>query len=474
MLPSKAGARPRLNCKYPSNRLNHIIFAGIDHKKKAHSAYLSRKMCIFTAQLKHVQNTGGALKFSGIIHSYDFMNYNQAIESICFKFGHALTEFDVFRWLRNFDENEWAMALNVLDKVIYYSSDNIDEMLEYYIQKIIEEHPKERIYILPSGNVGKSGHVMAYHAKKVIEKLTLSEKTLSLLNLKCIGEIKNNAVIALLDDFSGTGESIKKFYENNVKAVVNGKHITICALTIAYMEKSAEYLYNECGITIYGDLNKPAFIRRGSVFGYEKSMIQVRDFCFKKGEMLYPNWRNEDLKPLGYKNSQALVCFEHTTPNNTLPILWSEMEIPGTNKKWNAIFPRFASSRIDRGRRLRISSGFWISAMQKMKMPNIDWSLHHTTESLRLISVVAQKYHHRSDLYIAQVLGINMHDLEGIVRIGKEKGLFNEDGGITQEAITIYKEIRKRDRILERDIPKQISKQNINSVYVPRSFRGIT
>ena len=96
------------------------------------------------------------------------MDYNQAIESICFKFGHTLTEFDVFRWLRNFDEREWAMALNVLDKVVYYSSDNIDEMLEYYIQKIIDEHPKEHIYILPSGNIGKSGHVMAYHAKKVI------------------------------------------------------------------------------------------------------------------------------------------------------------------------------------------------------------------------------------------------------------------------------------------------------------------
>lgn len=210
------------------------------------------------------------------------------------------------------------------------------------------------------------------------------------------------------------------------------------------------------------------------MFGYEKSMILVRDFCFKKGEMLCPNWKNEDLKPLGYKNSQALVCFEHTTPNNTLPILWYEMEIPGTDKKWNAIFPRYASSRIERGRRLRISSGFWISAMQKMKMPNIDWSLHHTTESLRLISVVAQKYHHRSDLYIAQVLGINMQDLEDIVWIGKEKGLINEDGGLTQVAITIYKEIRKRDRILERDIPKQMSKQNINRVYVPKSFRGIT
>lgn len=402
------------------------------------------------------------------------MDYNQAIESICFKFGHAVTEYDVFRWLRNFDESEWAIALNVLDKVIYYSSDNIDGMLEYHVKKILEEHSGKHVYILPSGNVGKSGHVMAYHTKKVIEKLDLPEKTLSLLNLKNLEEIKKNAVIALLDDFSGTGESIKKFYEKNVKAVVNGKPITICALTVAYMEKAAEYLNKECGIAIYGALNKPAFIRRGSVFGYEKNMIPVRDFCFKKGEMLFPDWKNQDLKPLGYKNGQALVCFEHTTPNNSLPILWYEDEIPVMGEKWKALFPRFAYSRIERGRRLRISSGFWLSAMQKMKMPNTDWSLHHTTESLRLISVVAQKYHHRSDLYIAQVLGINMQDLEDIVRIGKVKGLINEAGGLTKEATTIYEEIRKRDKILERDIPKQISKQNINSVYVPKSFRGIT
>ena len=65
------------------------------------------------------------------------MDYNKAIESVCFKFGHAVTEYDVFRWLRNFDESEWTMALNVLDKVVYYSSDMIDETLEYQINMII-------------------------------------------------------------------------------------------------------------------------------------------------------------------------------------------------------------------------------------------------------------------------------------------------------------------------------------------------
>lgn len=148
--------------------------------------------------------------------------------------------------------------------------------------------------------------------------------------------------------------------------------------------------------------------------------------------------------------------------------------IAGSDKKWNAIFPRFANSRIDRGRRLRQCSGFWISAMQKMNLPNIDWAMHHTVESLRLISVVAQKYHNRSDLFIAQTLGLNINDVEEIIILGKDRGLFDEHGTLTSNARTIYEEIRKRDKILEHDIPKRMSRQLINEVYVPKSFRGIS
>ena len=97
-------------------------------------------MCNFVAELKDVTNKGISLK-SNRIYIRTIYGLQSSYESICFKFGHAVTEFDVFRWLRNFDESEWAMALNVLDKVVYYSSDSIDEMLEYYIQKIIEAHP---------------------------------------------------------------------------------------------------------------------------------------------------------------------------------------------------------------------------------------------------------------------------------------------------------------------------------------------
>ena len=402
------------------------------------------------------------------------MDYNQAIESICFKFGYAVTEYEVFRWLRNFDENEWVYALNVLDKVAYYSSDRIDETLEYWIKKLIETYKDKSISILPSGSVGKSGNVMAYHAKKVLETIHLSKTKPSLLRLDDIKSVSEGSVLVLLDDFSGTGTSIAEFYKNNVKCQTENKNLIYCALTVAYMDKAKEFLMKECGIIIYGDVYKPAFIRRGSIVGYERNMIPIRNFCFIKGKNLMSTKKNKNYKPLGYDNSQSLICFEHTTPNNSLPILWFEGIIPGTSTKWNAIFPRFAKSRIDRGRRLRLCANFWLSAMQKMNLNNIDWSLHHTTDSLRLISLVAQKYHHKSDFYIAQTLGLSISDLEEITKLGKDKGLIDEQGGLTSKAKSIYEEIRKKDKILENDIRQQMSNINTESVYVPKSFRGLS
>lgn len=403
------------------------------------------------------------------------MDYNSIIESLCFKFGSAVTEFDIFRWLRNFEDSEWNMALSVLDKVVYYSSDRIDETIETYIREIISKYRNRHVYILPSGNIGKSGHVMAYHAKKVIEMLNLPENILSLLNIKNLGATNKNAVIVLLDDFSGTGVSIKGFYEHKVQPVINEKKdITVCVLTVAFLDKAKTLLEGKYGLEMYGDCFRPAFIRRGSVFGYERNMIEVRDFCFKKGALLLPDWENTELKPLGYQNSQALVCFEHTTPNNTLPILWYDDYVPGTQKKWHAIFPRFVNSRIERGRRLRLNSNFWLSAMSRLKLPNIEWSRYHTVDSLWLISYIALKYRGRSVFYIAQVLGISMVDVEKIVDIGKQKRLIDQSGNLTHQAKTIYSEIRKKDRILENAITKNLSKQNIKTIYVPTSFQGFS
>jgi hypothetical protein len=55
----------------------------------------------------------------------------------------------------------------------------------------------------------------------------------------------------------------------------------------------------------------------------------------KYGKKLYKNHM------LGYKDSQLLLGLEHNTPNNTLPIFWSEK---GWNPKKNVSLGEFFHS----------------------------------------------------------------------------------------------------------------------------------
>lgn len=401
------------------------------------------------------------------------MDYNELIDSICFRFRHAVTEYDIFRWLRNFKDEDWDIALSLLSKVCYYSSDDIDERIEHYLQKIIADAGRRPVVIVPSGSVGKSGNVMAYHVKKVLEKLRLPDNELKQTNINGLSNIPKRAILILLDDFSGSGESIQKFYTKHCKEIAEQKRCTVGALTVAYMKAAEKYLRKN-GIKIYGDSYQPAFLRRQSFFKNDQEMVTIRDFCFKQGEMLLPRWKTEHLKPLGYKNSQSMVCFEHTTPNNTLPILWYEQVIPNSDRKWNAIFPRFANSRIDRGRRLRSNANFWLSAMVHLHLPNMDWAKEHINDSLRLICVIALKYKRKSNLHIANMLGITSEDVETVVREGVSKGLLEEDGKLTIVGREIYEEIRKKDKILEKENVKTMQRVASNTVYIPKSFRGLS
>jgi hypothetical protein len=58
----------------------------------------------------------------------------------------------------------------------------------------------------------------------------------------------------------------------------------------------------------------------------------VRATCEKYGQHL---WAAD---PLGYKDGQLLLGFSHNTPDNTLPIFWSEGHPP---RLWEPMFKRY-------------------------------------------------------------------------------------------------------------------------------------
>jgi hypothetical protein len=60
------------------------------------------------------------------------------------------------------------------------------------------------------------------------------------------------------------------------------------------------------------------------------SRLKAREILNHYGTIAYK------AHPLGYKNGQLLLAFDHNTPNNTLPIFWKADEGTG----WKAILPR--------------------------------------------------------------------------------------------------------------------------------------
>lgn len=133
---------------------------------------------------------------------------NLQIEALVYRFDHAITEADIVRWLMNFEEDYWSMAIKVLENVVYYSSDRIYATLKSYLDKILDAADGVPVIIVPVGSVGKSGYVMAYYAKKLVEaindKSLVDQAPLSALNNHL--STKNLKQVVLLDDFSGTGE----------------------------------------------------------------------------------------------------------------------------------------------------------------------------------------------------------------------------------------------------------------------------
>lgn len=59
---------------------------------------------------------------------------------------------------------------------------------------------------------------------------------------------------------------------------------------------------------------------------------KIRATCEKYGSKVWP------AHPLGYKDGQLLIGFNHNTPDNTLPIFWAD---GGLGEAWTPIFRRY-------------------------------------------------------------------------------------------------------------------------------------
>ena len=139
--------------------------------------------------------------------------------------------------------------------------------------------------------------------------------------------IKN---IVFIDDFSGSGESIKKELEKFLN-IFHGKNvyiIVVCTMEAAVKKLKKFGETNSINIHfIYNDAFKKAF-EQNYFPDNSTAKENYLSFCDSKGISSKSGWK------LGFENTEALVSFYNNTPNNTLAFIHNR------SNKYFPLFPR--------------------------------------------------------------------------------------------------------------------------------------
>lgn len=165
--------------------------------------------------------------------------------------------------------------------------------------------------------------------------------------------IKLEALV-FVDDFIGSGKtsvsSFKSFHESYAhRSELRG--LPTWYVTVTGFDRGVSRVVDEFPhlsgriLAASGFLTDEdrAFAWPGKIFDKRHEWLRAKQLCSEIGtNILRPYFRGANkLNPhvLGWENDQALVAFEHNTPNNTLPIFWAAGMFRG--RRWHPLFARW-------------------------------------------------------------------------------------------------------------------------------------
>ena len=395
------------------------------------------------------------------------------------RFYNQITPYDVIRWLLNFDDVDVELAVQLLEHVVFLRDDDVKGRLYEQILKLPDETRK---HIVPLGKPGKSGAAVSYWIHGLMKRNELRkmrfhssiEEFISYRN-SVAWETLNDVVI-YVDDFIGSGGSVVEALsldEKNVRPEVlsdacSGRLYVVAAIV---MDNGYSKITKDIsGAVILGDSHCKGFDPHKKVFGSYFKTKEVREMCYKYGEQLYKGC------PLGYENTQSLVLMQHSAPNNTVPVLWSDNQYQGRN--WIPLVPRNNLLKIERAYTDRTSVYKWLSCLKKIfvgESEYVDFGLLFTKSNFNLVFILICLIRRRSEAFIYNAMGISYMEMERLWQEGMDKGIWDSKHNPTSLALNEYNEAVKRYKIL-RDEGKQEFNRILDekfNIYIPETFRGV-
>ncbi len=272
--------------------------------------------------------------------------------------GKSITDNNLRAWLDQFATVEEQRSMfDLLMELRFYSGAVIREKLRDRHRSVVAElaargvvrKGRERrqrretynIVISFFGSHGKRGPTYAKHYAD--ENQVYSNRIVrpDHLNAK-IEEFSDVKGIVFVDDFIGTGRTAQRELKEILEEITDSlEKAEICVFVVFIsgfkraaerLEKNLRSVASDLRVTVAEPLDESdkCFSDMSAVIQDEARRARAKEIAGQYGKDLVKR------SPLGYGNCQALVVFENTCPNNSLPILWSE----GTKGRWRPLFPR--------------------------------------------------------------------------------------------------------------------------------------
>lgn len=229
-------------------------------------------------------------------------------------------------WIRQFDENDWPLALKILDWVDYYNNPRIcGELHDFYQQIQTRGCNINNSYFASFCPAGHSGEIILerFRFANNFKTRRFDRSFIHLSELNLMYSVRGSSFF-FIEDFIGTGNQTVEMWERISNFVPPKNNLFLFVIT--GHEEGIERVEEEtpleviCNRVIYDDMK--IFSEANQTFSRDEQQ-RVRRYC-----------ENVEHWPEGYGGCQSKVIFFYRAPNNTISIL--RCNAP----QWNGLFLR--------------------------------------------------------------------------------------------------------------------------------------
>ena len=259
------------------------------------------------------------------------------METIPNPFDGDINDNAILAWFEQFDKEDRPVIMKLLSAFKYFSSNKVSDLaksLYETISEALEVVDPERLWFIPVGYVAKSGSIIAYYFRT--QNNLPQDRFVAPVDISSL-PLAQGEVVVFLDDFVGSGKQACQVWQSVVLPVKDSSECQFAYAVLAGYQQGFEEIRKSTGfrtfaVEVLTEEDQP-FSPSSSLFKDASEKKHAKTVIEKYGKQLYPN------HPLGFRESQGLIGFFYSTPNNSLPIFWS------TESGWRPILAHGESYR---------------------------------------------------------------------------------------------------------------------------------